>query len=250
MKGHQEHAVDLQHICVIWIFLHLHAGSLDCCGCNLTWFMGCVSFSYSSYMQYGICTWSSQHAFINTIEFVHRAVKLTVYHQWFWSIWSRYGNLFEVAQSISHIVNITVFQTNSLRYPIWTSAISSQDLYTEHRLKVWVYATANTVGKQFDGSQGNCLESGRRLRIICWQNCQWVNDHGELAERCSFSIRFHFYWQVLVSLSSMTTTAVHIPTQNFLLLTECTETEMKSFFLLWGTCSNLPPTLSSRLSPR
>lgn len=58
--------------------LHLYAGSLDCCGCNLTWWIGCISFSYSSYTQYGICTWSSQHAFINTIEFVHRAVELTV----------------------------------------------------------------------------------------------------------------------------------------------------------------------------
>lgn len=145
-------------------------------------------------MQDGICTCSSQHASINTIEFVHRAVKLTVCHQWIWSIPSRYGNLFCVAQSISHIVNAAVSQTNNLQNPIWTSTVSSQWL----RKKAWGYAkvwtalnppppTAITVDKQLDGSQGNCPESWHRLCIICWQNCQWVNDHGQLAESPRFN---------------------------------------------------------------
>lgn len=90
-------------------------------------------------------------------------------------------------------------------------------------VKVWtvlsslLFFSSYTVGKQLDGSQGNCLESRRRLCTICWQNCQWVNDHGELAERRSFSnhLRFHFYWQVLVSRSTKT---VRKATQNFLLI--------------------------------
>lgn len=47
--------------------------------------------------------------------------------------------------------------------------------------------TAITVDKQLDGSQGNCPESWHRLCIICWQNCQWVNDHGQLAESPRFN---------------------------------------------------------------
>lgn len=42
---------------------------------------------------------------------------------------------------------------------------------------------AITVDKQLDGLKGNCPESWHRLCIICWQNCQWVNDHGQLAQR-------------------------------------------------------------------
>lgn len=69
------------------------------------------------------------------------------------------------------------------------------DLFIQYRLnlckgmnssKFVVVFNSYTVGKQLDGSRGNCLESRRRLCTIYWQNCQWVNDHGELAERCSF----------------------------------------------------------------
>lgn len=160
-------------------------------------------------MQDGICTCSSQHASINTIEFVHRALKLTVYHQWIWSIPSRYGNLFCVAQSISHIVNAAVSQTNNRQNPIRTSTVSSQWLWKKCEVMQRCGRpstpppTAITVDKQLDGSQGNCPESWHRLCIICWQNCQWVNDHGQLAERrrALIPLCLHLCWREWQSLS-------------------------------------------------
>lgn len=130
-----------------------------------------------------------------------------------WSIPSRYGNLFCVAQSISHIVNAAVSQTNNLQNPIRTSTVSSQWLWKKAEVIQRCGRpsipppppTAITVDKQLDVSQGNCLESWHRLCIICWQNCQWVNDHGQLAERrrALIPLCLHLCWHKWLSLFSL-----------------------------------------------
>lgn len=96
--------------------------------------------------------------------------------------------------------------------------------------------TAITVDKQLDGSQGNCLESWHRLCIICWQNCQWVNDHGQLAESPRFNSALPPFVLAQAAVPFLPFMGAKTPTKKQVRITESGDT------FIW--CVNSPPMKS------